>query len=439
MARLKNQSAALKKVGSRVKKYYGAMLLSLVLSLFCVAMSLGIPILVGRAVDSILAPGRVDFPRVAELLSCVAGCAFAAGLCQWLMNINNNRITFRVSRELRDEAFSHIQQLPLSYLDSHPRGDTLSRVVADVDTFADGLLLGSTQLFTGVMTIVCTLLIMVCIHPGIALLVICITPLSLLVANFIARRSYRMFRLQTETRGEQTALINESLEGLSVVRAFGYEKKLLETFDENNSRLTDCSLKAIFFSSLTNPCTRFVNSLVYAGVGVTGALMALSGSITVGSLTVFLNYANQYTKPFNEISGVVTELQNALAAADRVFALLEEPGLPPEPEEGEPLSIRGDLEIRDLAFSYDREKPLLRDLSLHAKPGQRIALVGPTGCGKTTFINLLMRFYEPDQGRILVDGRDISTIPPRTLRSSVGMVLQDTWLRSGTIRENIAL
>lgn len=440
MKKQKPQWDVLKKVMGRMKKYRFWVLVSLTLAAVYVIMTLTIPILVGKAIDCILAPGRVDFAAMGEILSHVALCAFAAGLSQWIMNMLNNRMTFHITRDLRNEAFAHIQVLPLSFLDSHPRGDLVSRVVSDVDTFADGLLLGFTQLFTGVMTILGTLIFMLRIHPGIALVVIFITPLSLLVANFIATRSYSMFQLQSKTRGEQTGLIEETVGGAKVVRAFGHEEKSLEQFDEVNERLGKYALKAIFFSSLTNPCTRFVNSVVYAGVGLSGALACLAGGITVGNLTTFLNYANQYTKPFNEISGVVTELQNALACADRVFKLMEA-----DPEKADPVTplpldhVQGSLEIRDLSFSYDPKVSLLQHLNVEAKPGQRIALVGPTGCGKTTFINLLMNFYQPDEGTILLDGADTSYVRRKDLRRSVGMVLQDTWLKAGTIADNISM
>ena len=434
------QKQVLSRVLRRMKHYGPAVLLSLLLAALYVVMTLTIPILVGKAIDCILEPGRVDFEAMGRILGKVALCAAAAGLAQWIMNMLNNRMTFHITRDLRNEAFAHIQTLPLSYLDSHPRGDLVSRVVSDVDTFADGLLLGFTQLFTGVMTILGTLLFMLHIHPGIALVVICITPLSLLVANFIAKRSYSMFQLQSRTKGEQTGLIEETIGGARVVRAFGHEDKTMEQFNEVNERLGKYALRAIFFSSLTNPCTRFVNSVVYAGVGLSGALVALGGGISVGSLTTFLNYANQYTKPFNEISGVVTELQNALACADRVFQLLEAPSETPDPEQPASLeTVRGSLEIQNLDFSYTPEKPLLRGLNVSAEPGQRIALVGPTGCGKTTFINLLMGFYHPDRGEILLDGVSTDDLRRRDLRLSVGMVLQDTWLKAGTIGENIAM
>ena len=435
-----SQGKILRKVLSRVKKYRFYMAGSLLMALFYVVMSLLIPILVGRAIDCIVSQDHVNFAAMGRILAWVAACACAAGLSQWIMNMINNQITFSVTREFRDEAFTHIQSLPLSFLDGRPQGDLLSRVAADVDTFADGLLLGFTQLFTGVLTILGTLLFMISIHPGIALVVICITPLSLLVAKFIAEHSYHMFKLQASTKGEQTGLINETIGGAKVVRAFSHEEKSMEAFDAVNEQLGKYALKATFFSSLTNPCTRFVNSVVYAGVGLTGALMAVTGSITVGSLTVFLNYANQYTKPFNEISGVVTELQNALACAGRVFDLLETPGCAPDPEKPQVLqNVRGDLTICHMDFSYDPEKPLIEDMNVKAEKGQRIALVGPTGCGKTTFINLLMGFYDPDAGQILLDGVDTRELRREDLRKSVGMVLQNTWLRAGTIRENIAM
>ncbi len=434
------QNEVLKKVLRAVKLYWPALIGSLGLAAVSVVMTLYIPILVGRAIDCIVDAGRVDFAAMGVFLRKVALCAAAAGVSQWLMRQINNRITFQVTRDIRDEAFRHIQVLPLRYLDAHPQGDLVSRVVSDVDTFADGLLMGFTQLFTGVMTILGTLLFMLRIHAGIALVVVLVTPLSLVVASFIARRTYSMFDLQTRTRGEQTGLIDETIGGLKVVRAFGHEKQSMEQFDEVNGRLEKSSLQAVFFSSLTNPCTRFVNSVVYAGVALTGALAAISGGISVGSLTTFLNYANQYTKPFNEISGVITELQNALACAGRVFDLIETPARSPDPEEPKkPETISGALEIRDLRFSYVKDRPLIENFNLTVSPGQRVAIVGPTGCGKTTFINLLMRFYDPDGGEILLDGVNTRDMRREDLRRSVGMVLQDTWLKAGTIRENIAM
>ena len=437
---MNNQTLVLKKVLHRIRRYWVSLIVALLLATVNVVMTLYIPILVGTAIDCIVDAGHVDFAQMSVYLRNVLICAVVAGAAQWLMSELNNRMTFRITRDIRNDAFVHIQKLPLSYLDAHPQGDIVSRVIADVDTFADGLLLGFTQLFTGMMTILGTLLFMVRIHWGIALVVVCITPLSLLVANFIAKRTYSMFRLQTVTRGEQTGLIDETIGNIKVVRAFGHEASSMEQFDEINGRLQKASLRAIFFSSLVNPSTRFVNSLVYAGVGLTGALLAMAGGISVGSLTTFLNYANQYTKPFNEISGVVTELQNALACAGRVFELIEAPERTPEPENPErPQTVQGAVEIHDLKFSYVPEKPLIDNFNLSVKPGQRIAIVGPTGCGKTTFINLLMRFYDPQNGEILLDGVNTRHMRRDDLRHCVGMVLQDTWLKAGTIRENIAM
>ena len=437
---MNNQTLVLKKVLHRIRRYWVSLIAALLLATVNVVMTLYIPILVGIAIDCIVDAGHVDFARMSVYLRNVLICAVVAGAAQWLMSELNNRMTFRITRDIRNDAFVHIQKLPLSYLDAHPQGDIVSRVIADVDTFADGLLMGFTQLFTGVMTILGTLLFMVRIHWGIALVVVCITPLSLLVANFIAKRTYSMFRLQTVTRGEQTGLIDETIGNIKVVRAFGHEASSMEQFDEINGRLQKASLRAIFFSSLVNPSTRFVNSLVYAGVGLTGALLAMAGGISVGSLTTFLNYANQYTKPFNEISGVVTELQNALACAGRVFELIEAPERTPEPENPErPQTVQGAVEIHDLKFSYVPEKPLIDNFNLSVKSGQRIAIVGPTGCGKTTFINLLMRFYDPQSGEILLDGVNTRHMRRDDLRHCVGMVLQDTWLKAGTIRENIAM
>ena len=437
---MNNQTLVLKKVLHRIRRYWVSLIAALLLATVNVVMTLYIPILVGTAIDCIVDAGHVDFARMSVHLRNVLVCAVVAGAAQWLMSELNNRMTFRITRDIRNDAFVHIQKLPLSYLDAHPQGDIVSRVIADVDTFADGLLMGFTQLFTGVMTILGTLLFMVRIHWGIALVVVCITPLSLLVANFIAKRTYSMFRLQTATRGEQTGLIDETIGNIKVVRAFGHEASSMEQFDEINGRLQKASMRAIFFSSLVNPSTRFVNSLVYAGVGLTGALLAMAGGISVGSLTTFLNYANQYTKPFNEISGVVTELQNALACAGRVFELIEAPERTPEPENPErPQTVQGAVEIHDLKFSYVPEKPLIDNFNLSVKPGQRIAIVGPTGCGKTTFINLLMRFYDPQSGEILLDGVNTRHMRRDDLRHCVGMVLQDTWLKAGTIRENIAM
>ena len=437
-----DQNVVLKKILHRIKPYSWAMILSLLLALVYVAMTLYIPVLVGDAIDCIIDTGKVLFEPMRASLLTVCICTAVAAAAQWLMNQINNFVTFRVTRDIRNEAFSHIQVLPLSYLDKQSQGDLVSRVVSDVDTFADGLLMGFTQLFTGVMTILGTLVFMIRISLPVALVVIVITPLSLLVANFIAKRTYSMFRLQTVTRGEQTALIDETIGGMKLVQAFGHESASLEQFDEINSRLEKASLRAIFFSSLTNPCTRFVNSVVYAGVGLAGALMCIGGvgGFSVGNLTSFLNYANQYTKPFNEISGVITELQNAIACAGRVFELIEAPARSSEPENpAYPEHVDGAIEIRDLRFSYVPEKPLIDDFNLSVNPGMKVAIVGPTGCGKTTFINLLMRFYDPDGGEILLDGVNTMDMDRGQLRRTVGMVLQDTWLKAGTIRENITM
>ena len=440
MAKQANQKDVLKKVLLRIRPYWAGVVASLILATVYVIMTLYIPILVGNAIDCIVDMGRVDFSAMKGFLWQVIACSLIAAVSQWVMSQINNRMTYRVTRDIRDEAFQHIQVLPLSYLDAHPQGDVVSRVISDVDTFADGLLMGFTQLFTGIMTILGTLLFMLRLHWGIALVVIFVTPLSLVVANFIATRTYSMFRLQTVTRGEQTGLIDETIGQIKVVQAFGHQAQSMEQFDEVNERLKNCSLKAIFFSSLTNPCTRFVNSVVYALVGLTGALAAIGGGITVGNLTSFLNYANQYTKPFNEISGVITELQNALACAGRVFELIEAPARSPEPENPQrPNEVKGQVEIKNLRFSYVPEKPLIDDFQLSVEPGQRVAIVGPTGCGKTTFINLLMRFYDPQGGEIRLDGVNTRDMNRGELRRRVGMVLQDTWLKAGTVRENITM
>jgi len=433
------KSSVVGKILRRVRRFVPAIVGSLLLAAIHVAMTLYIPILVGRAIDCIIDLGRVDFAAMERELLGVAICAGVAALSQWCMGEINNRVTFTVTKDLRDETFRHIQTLPLRYLDNHARGDLVSRVIADVDTFADGLLMGFSQLFTGVMTIVGTLVLMLGISWPIALVVIVITPLSLVVAAFIASRTHSMFQIQARIRGEQTGLIDETIGQMKVLQAFSREKATMERFDEINSRMEKASLKAIFFSSLTNPCTRFVNSVVYSGVGLTGALIAIGGGISVGSLSTFLNYANQYTKPFNEISGVVTELQNALACAGRVFDVLEAPSQSPDPEPGARPNMDGSVSIQNLAFSYDTDKPLISDFNLKVQPGQRVAIVGPTGCGKTTFINLLMRFYDPQGGQIRMADVDTRDMERGFLRSSIGMVLQDTWLKPGTIRENIAM
>ena len=432
------RKATLTRVLHKIRPYSLFVVCSLIVAAVSVAAQLYIPILCGDAIDLMLGKGNVAFAGVGRIIVEVLVVAVVAAFAQWLLSVCNNRITFSVSRDLRNEALRKIQTLPLSYLDSHPSGDIVSRMVADVDTFADGLLMGFTQLFSGVLTILGTLLFMLSENVVITLVVVCITPLSLLVASFLAKRSYKYFQGQSSVRGEQTALVNEMIEGQKVVQAFGHEAESLDAFDEVNGRLQDVSLKAIFFSSMTNPATRFVNNIVYAGVGLVGALYAVRGGITIGQLSVFLNYANQYTKPFNEISGVVTELQNALACAARVFELLDADDQIPEAENAAVLQPGGHVQLEDVSFRYLPDRPLIEGLSLDVKPGQRIAIVGPTGCGKTTLINLLMRFYDVNGGAIKVSGTDIRSVTRASLRGSYGMVLQDTWLRAGTVRENIA-
>ena len=434
------QRAVLARVMRYIRPHLPKLLLSLLLSLIVVALTLYVPILVGRAIDCIAGAGRVDFDALARVLTTIAVCVVLTAAAQWLQSDLNNRVTYATVRDIRRDAFARIQQLPLSYLDSHPTGDVVSRMIADVDTFADGLLMGFTQLFTGVMTIAGTLIFMLTLSPVITLAVVVITPVSLLVANFIAKSTHDMFVLQSKTRGEQTALIDEAILEQKLVQAFGREDKTLEAFDEINERLRACSLRAVFFSSLTNPCTRFVNSLVYAGVGLTGALSVVGGALTVGGLSSFLSYANQYTKPFNEISGVITELQNALACAGRIFELIDEPAQEPDAPDAKTLqNVRGEVDIKHVCFSYTPERRLIEDFTLHVKPGQRVAIVGPTGCGKTTMINLLMRFYDVKSGSIAVDGLETRGVTRRSLRQNIGMVLQDTCLSSGTIRDNIAM
>ena len=434
------QTGTLRKVMHYLKRYWLLMTLSILFAGLTVAMTLYIPILVGRAVDLIVGPGAVDFAGIARILK--EGCVIilATALLQWLMNMINNKITYQVVRDVRNEAFEKIQELPLRYLDRHPSGEVVSRIIADVDQFADGLLMGFTQLFTGAATILGTLVFMLTINVWITLLVVVLTPLSLFVAKFIATHTYDMFRLQSETRAEQTGLIDEMIGSQKVVQAFAMEERIQEQFDEIDRRLEKCSLKAIFYSSLTNPGTRFVNNLVYACVALAGALAAIGGVMTVGGLSTFLSYANQYTKPFNDISSVVTELQNSLACAARIFELIEEPSQIPDAADAEELKgAAGQVELEHVYFSYVKEKPLIEDLNLSVKPGQRIAIVGPTGCGKTTLINLLMRFYDVDEGSIRMDGKDIRHLTRKSLRSAYGMVLQDTWLKSGTIRGNILM
>lgn len=434
------QKGTLKKVLHYIRRYRFFLILSLVLAAVTVALTLYVPILTGQAIDAIVMPGDVDFDKVTEILWKIGTSVLITMLAQWIMNVCNNKITYSVVRDIRDEAFKRIQELPLSYIDSHSYGEVVSRVIADVDQFADGLLMGFTQLFTGVITILGTLLFMLSVNVSITLVVVLITPVSLLVASFIARRTYEMFRQQSETRGEQTALVEEMLGNQKVVQAFGHEDEAQEKFDEINERLKKCSLRGIFFSSITNPATRFVNSLVYAGVGITGAIFAIRGSLSVGQLSCFLSYANQYTKPFNEISGVVTELQNALACAGRIFDLMEEE--PQKPDESDAVvleKVDGSVQLEDVYFAYEAGQKLIEDFSLSVKPGQRVAIVGPTGCGKTTLINLLMRFYDVNRGTIRVSKHDIQKITRESLRENYGMVLQETWLRQGTIRENIIM
>ena len=435
-----SQKKTLKKLWGYLKNYKVFVFFSVVMAAFTVAGSLYVPIMVGKAIDCIVGKNQVDFHNITRILIRIAMIVATTGIAQWIMNICNNRITFHMTRDIRNDAIEQIEILPLKYIDGHSYGDIVSRVIADVDQFADGLLMGFTQFFTGVITIFGTLGFMFSIHFVIALLVVCLTPISLFAARFIANHTYSMFRLQSETRGEQTSLVEEMIEGQKVVKAFGYESTAIERFDEINGRLQKCSLRAIFYSSLTNPCTRFVNSLVYASVAFSGALTVLTGSLSVGQLSCLLSYANQYTKPFNEISGVITELQNAFACASRIFELIEETPQVPEPKNAIDLhNVEGNVRLDHVNFSYHPDQKLIEDFNLDVQPGQRVAIVGPTGCGKTTIINLLMRFYDVDQGKILVDDTDIRQITRGSLRSSYGMVLQDTWLKTGTVRENITL
>ena len=436
----KTSSQTVKKVIIRIKKYWVFLILSIIMATITVASSLYVPILVGNAIDYIIGPSNVNFRLIAQILAEIGVVIGITALSQWIMNICNNKITYHVTRDIRDEAIEKIEHLPLKYIDGHSYGEIVSRVIADVDQFADGLLMGFTQFFSGVMTILGTLGFMLSINVKITLVVVLITPVSFFVASFIAKRTYKMFKLQSETRGEQTALIDEMIGGQKVVSAYCHEEEAVRQFDEINDRLQKYSLNAIFFSSITNPSTRFVNSLVYAGVAVTGAISAIYGRLTVGQLSCFLSYANQYTKPFNEISGVVTELQNAIACASRVFELIEE-----EPEAADISNavnlenVDGRVDLNDVEFSYVPDKKLIEDFNLHVKKGQKIAIVGPTGCGKTTIINLLMRFYDVNSGSIDVSGVDIRELTRRSLRAGYGLVLQDTWLKSGTIRENIIM
>lgn len=435
------QKDTLLKVWGYIKKYRMLVVFSIAFAGMVVAFTLYLPILIGEAIDYIIEPGKVDFAVIRGILMKSMVIAIITAVLQWIMNTINNKITYQVISDIRKDAFERLQILPLKYMDGHPVGDVVSRVIADADQFADGLLMGFSQLFTGVVTIVGTLLFMLSIHPGIALVVVCLTPLSLLVANYIAKNTFSLFKEQSVTRGEQTAYIDEMIGNQKIVQAFSREDIAMEVFDECNERLEKCSLKAIFFSSLTNPCTRFINSLVYAGVALSGAIVAISsGGITIGGLSCFLSYAKQYTKPFNEISSVITELQNAIACAGRIFELMEETPQVPEPENVYVLEeAEGNILFEDVSFSYVPEQKLIRNLNLTVEPGQKIAIVGPTGCGKTTLINLLMRFYEVTKGSIKVDGRDIRDITRGSLRKNYGMVLQETWLKEGTVFENIAM
>ena len=435
-----NNKATMKRVLKYIRKYTPALVLSLLLAGLTVLLTLYIPILTGNAVDLIIGKGQVDMPGIFAIMKKIAIVMIITAVGQWVMNTCNNYITYHVIRDIRTDAFAKLEILPLKYLDAHAYGDIVSRVIADVDTFADGLLMGFTQLFTGVLTILCTLGFMLVTNVPITLVVVCITPVSFLVAKFIATKTYSMFKEQSETRGEQTSLIEEMIDNQKIVNTFSRGEAVKSKFGEINGRLQKCSLKAIFFSSITNPATRFVNSLVYAGVGVFGALVAIKGGISVGRLSCFLSYANQYTKPFNEISGVVTELQNAFVCAGRIFELIDEEPQVPDAADARVLEeAQGNVDLKDVYFQYVPEKKLIQNFNLQVKPGQRVAIVGPTGCGKTTVINLLMRFYDVNSGSIKVDGNDIRDITRGSLRTNYGMVLQETWLRSGTIRDNICM
>lgn len=440
MPKLKANNSTLKKVLGRIARYRLNAVLSILLSAVYVGLSLYVPILAGRAIDNIIAPGSVDYAQIMLELTKIAVVAAIAALAQWLMNIINNSMTYNVVKDMRTEAFDRLMKLPLSYIDAHPYGETVSRIIADVDQFADGLLLGFSQLFTGILTIIGTLIFMLSVNAPITLAVVILTPLSLFVARFIARRTHSMFARQGEDRAEQTAFVEEMIGNQKVVQAFAHEQANEERFDEINKRLSESSLQAIFYSSITNPATRFINSLVYAAVGLTGAFVAVAGSITVGGLSAFLSYANQYTKPFNEISGVITEFQNALVCAERIFALIEEPTEEPDASNACVLDhAEGIVQANAVAFSYVADRPLIKCLDLDVKSGERVAIVGPTGCGKTTLINLLMRFYDVNAGSISVDGTDIRNITRHSLRRNYGMVLQETWLKEGTIRDNIVM
>lgn len=436
----KSQAATLKEVICRLGRYRIFLVFSILLATVSVALTLYIPKLTGHAVDYVIGKGKVNFPGVIQVMIQIGVCTLITALAQWLMNVCNNKMTYQMVQDIRNEAFDKIEQLPLKYIDGHPYGEVVSRVIADVDQFSDGLLMGFTQLFTGIATIIGTFCFMLSVNVSITFVVVLITPVSFFVANFIAKRTFRMFRLQSEIRGEQTGLIDEMIGNQKVVQAFGRGEDVTERFDEVNKRLQEASLRATFFSSITNPATRFVNSLVYTGVGITGAFAVVRGAMSVGQLSSFLSYANQYTKPFNEISGVVTEFQNAIACAQRVFALIDEEPQIPEPEHAVHLTdIDGNVKVEDVSFSYLPGQHLIEDFNLEVKPGQRIAIVGPTGCGKTTLINLLMRFYDVNAGSIKVEDIDIREMTRKSLRAGYGMVLQETWLKTGTIRENIAM
>ena len=436
----KSQAATLKEVIRRLGRYRIFLVFSILLATVSVALTLYIPKLTGHAVDYVIGKGKVNFPGVIQVMIQIGVCTLITALAQWLMNVCNNKMTYQMVRDIRNEAFDKIEQLPLKYIDGHPYGEVVSRVIADVDQFSDGLLMGFTQLFTGIATIIGTFCFMLSVNVSITFVVVLITPVSFFVANFIAKRTFRMFRLQSEIRGEQTGLIDEMIGNQKVVQAFGRGEDATERFDEVNKRLQEASLRATFFSSITNPATRFVNSLVYTGVGITGAFAVVRGAMSVGQLSSFLSYANQYTKPFNEISGVVTEFQNAIACAQRVFTLIDEEPQIPEPEHAVHLTdIDGNVKVEDVSFSYLPGQHLIEDFNLEVKPGQRIAIVGPTGCGKTTLINLLMRFYDVNVGSIKVEDIDIREMTRKSLRAGYGMVLQETWLKTGTIRENIAM
>lgn len=436
----KSQAATLKEVICRLGRYRIFLVFSILLATVSVALTLYIPKLTGHAVDYVIGKGKVNFPGVIQVMIQIGVCTLITALAQWLMNMCNNKMTYQMVQDIRNEAFDKIEQLPLKYIDGHPYGEVVSRVIADVDQFSDGLLMGFTQLFTGIATIIGTFCFMLSVNVSITFVVVLITPVSFFVANFIAKRTFRMFRLQSEIRGEQTGLIDEMIGNQKVVQAFGRGEDATERFDEVNKRLQEASLRATFFSSITNPATRFVNSLVYTGVGITGAFAVVRGAMSVGQLSSFLSYANQYTKPFNEISGVVTEFQNAIACAQRVFTLIDEEPQIPEPEHAVHLTdIDGNVKVEDVSFSYLPGQHLIEDFNLEVKPGQRIAIVGPTGCGKTTLINLLMRFYDVNAGSIKVEDIDIREMTRKSLRAGYGMVLQETWLKTGTIRENIAM